>query len=95
MAKKGKASRTAENRRRPRERAAAALLFLLALGLRVLFWQATPDAGWSYSAWYKGDTPTDEYTDQADGAMPHQQVVAGLCHWVQVDVNINPRWKIS
>lgn len=30
-------------------------LFALALVLRVLFWQATPDAAWPYSATYKGD----------------------------------------
>lgn len=34
-----------------------ALLFLTAFLLRVLFWRATPDAAWPYSAWYKGDTP--------------------------------------
>lgn len=34
------------------------LLFLLALVLRLLFWQATPDAGWPHSAHYKGDAPT-------------------------------------
>ncbi len=33
------------------------LIFALALALRLLFWQATPDAGWSYSAYYKGDAP--------------------------------------
>lgn len=30
-------------------------LFLLAFALRLLFWQATPDADWPYSAYYKGD----------------------------------------
>jgi hypothetical protein len=34
-----------------------ALLFLTAFIVRVLFWLATPDAAWPYSAWYKGDTP--------------------------------------
>ena len=34
---------------------AAAAIFLLALGLRLLFWQATPDAAWPYPAVYKGD----------------------------------------
>ena len=34
------------------------LLFLLALALRLLFLWATPDAGWSHSAWYKGDAAT-------------------------------------
>ena len=30
-------------------------LFVVALLLRCLFWQATPDAAWPYSAYYKGD----------------------------------------
>ena len=30
-------------------------LFLLALSLRLLFWQATPDRSWAYSAAYQGD----------------------------------------
>ncbi len=30
-------------------------LFLLAFALRLLFWQATADASWPYSAYYKGD----------------------------------------
>ncbi len=34
---------------------AAAGIFLLALALRLLFWQATPDADWPYPAVYKGD----------------------------------------
>lgn len=33
----------------------AAGIFLLALALRLLFWQATPDAAWPYPAVYKGD----------------------------------------
>ena len=37
--------------------AAALLLFVAALALRWLFWQATPDAAWPYSACYKGDAP--------------------------------------
>jgi hypothetical protein len=36
----------------------AFLLFALALVLRLLFWQATADAGWAHSAWYKGDAAT-------------------------------------
>ena len=32
-------------------------LFVVALAVRVLFWQATPDRAWPYSAWYKGDAP--------------------------------------
>ena len=34
------------------------LLVALALALRLLFWQATADAAWPYSAWYKGDAAT-------------------------------------
>ena len=36
---------------------AGAVLFVIALLVRVLFWQATPDRSWPYSAWYKGDAP--------------------------------------
>ena len=32
-------------------------LFAAALAMRVLFWQATPDRSWPYTAWYKGDAP--------------------------------------
>lgn len=35
-----------------------ALLFAVALVLRLLFWQATPDSAWPHSAFYKGDAPT-------------------------------------
>ena len=31
------------------------VLFLLALALRLFFWQATADSSWPYSAYYKGD----------------------------------------
>ena len=34
------------------------LLFLLALGLRLLFWQATPDSAAPYPGYYKGDAPS-------------------------------------
>ncbi len=34
------------------------LVFVLALLLRLLFWQATPDSTWPHSALYKGDAPT-------------------------------------
>ena len=34
------------------------LLFLVALGLRLLFWQATPDSAAPYPAYYKGDVPS-------------------------------------
>ncbi len=33
-------------------------LFVLALALRMLFWQATADSSWPYSAYYKGDAAT-------------------------------------
>ncbi len=33
------------------------IIFALALVMRLLFWQATPDAEWSHSAYYKGDAP--------------------------------------
>lgn len=39
-------------------RLAGLLLFLTALVLRLLFWQATPDAAWPHSAHFKGDAPT-------------------------------------
>lgn len=32
-------------------------LFAVALLVRVLFWRATPDSAWGYSALYKGDAP--------------------------------------
>ena len=41
-----------------REIWALILLFLLALGLRLLFWQATPDSAAPYPAYYKGDAPS-------------------------------------
>ncbi len=34
-----------------------AVLFTLALVLRLLFWRATPDADWGWSAGFKGDAP--------------------------------------
>jgi hypothetical protein len=34
------------------------LVGVLALFLRLLFWQATPDSSWPHSALYKGDAPT-------------------------------------
>ena len=33
------------------------LLFFVSLTIRVLFWKATPDSAWAYSAFYKGDAP--------------------------------------
>lgn len=51
--------KTAENRDSPcGPWGTGALLFALALVLRLLFWQATPDSTWPYSAWYKGDAST-------------------------------------
>ncbi|MEM9556092.1 MAG: hypothetical protein AAGC60_17680 [Acidobacteriota bacterium] len=35
--------------------AIALLVFLVALALRLAFWQATPDAGWADSVYYRGD----------------------------------------
>ena len=46
--------------RRSEKRAAGRtglLLFALALAIRILFWQAAPDDGCGYSAFYKGDVP--------------------------------------
>lgn len=39
------------------KRSAAAGLFLAAAVTRLLFWQATPDRGWPWSGYYKGDAP--------------------------------------
>ena len=33
------------------------IVFALALAVRLLFWQATPDSSWPDSAWFKGDAP--------------------------------------
>src|SRR5215470_7218564 len=41
----------------PREWRAPVALFIVALLVRLLFWQATADRSWPYSAWYKGDAP--------------------------------------
>ncbi len=62
----GKAPRKQRQTRPPRPAPGARLrglaaglgLFVLALALRLLFWQATPDADWPYSACYKGDAAT-------------------------------------
>ncbi len=54
----GKAHKTtvkAPAAKRLRGGAAGLGLFVLAFVLRLLFWQATPDASWPYSACYKGD----------------------------------------
>ena len=34
---------------------AALGIFAAALAARLLFWRATADAGWAYSAWFQGD----------------------------------------
>ncbi len=39
------------------KRSAAAGLFLASAITRLLFWQATPDRSWPWSAYYKGDAP--------------------------------------
>jgi hypothetical protein len=49
------------------------LLLLLALTLRLLFWQATPDRDWPYSAWYKGDAVTWlAYADAIHDDQPYE-----------------------
>ena len=42
---------------RSAHRRVAVLLFVLALVVRVMFWQATADRAWAWSAAYKGDAP--------------------------------------
>ncbi len=54
-AHKTRPRRKAPAAREPRGWAVGSGLFLLAFALRLLFWQATPDADWPYSAYYKGD----------------------------------------
>jgi len=53
-----------------------ALLFLLALSLRLLFWLSTPDAGWPYSAGYKGDAVT--WLEQARSLQQSREFQTGL-----------------
>jgi hypothetical protein len=49
------------------------LLLLLALTMRLLFWQATPDRSWPYSAWYKGDAVTWlAYADAIHDDQPYE-----------------------
>jgi hypothetical protein len=55
---------------------AGAVLVGLALVMRVLFWQATPDRGWAYSAWYKGDAPV--WMDYARALQAGQDFELGL-----------------
>lgn len=61
---------------RRRELSIGVLLFLLALALRLLFWQATPDAGWAYSAFYKGDAPV--WLAYAEALQKNQPFELGL-----------------
>ena len=51
-------------------------LFGLALLLRWLFWQATPDAAWPYSAYYKGDAAT--WLAYADALQRDERFELGL-----------------
>ena len=56
---KGKAQTPTDGRvARRRVRWTGLLLFVLALALRLLFWQATPDADWPHSVHFKGDAAT-------------------------------------
>ncbi|MDA8018271.1 MAG: glycosyltransferase family 39 protein [Thermoanaerobaculia bacterium] len=59
-AHRGKAKKAAERDRSELRRArwTGVWIFVLALALRLLFWQATPDASWPHSAHFKGDAPT-------------------------------------
>jgi hypothetical protein len=50
--------RGTEAPRNPRTRGIIAIaLFLISIITRLLFWQATPDRHWPWSAYYKGDAP--------------------------------------
>ncbi len=70
--KRQDSSATAGSRWRT-EHSITAGLFLLALALRVLFWQATPDAAWPYSAYYKGDAAIWlEYADALQNDQPFE-----------------------
>lgn len=52
---------------------AGVTLFILALLLRVLFWQATPDSAWPYSSFYRGDAVNWlQYASAIQGGMPFQ-----------------------
>jgi hypothetical protein len=56
-----------------RHRRAGAALFVVALLVRILFWQATPDRGWPYSVWYKGDAPVwMEYAGALQAGKPFE-----------------------
>ena len=49
------------------------LIFGVALVSRLLFWQATPDRAWGWSAYYKGDAPLWlEYARAIDAGQPFE-----------------------
>lgn len=51
-----------------------ATCFVLALVMRLLFWQATPDASWPHSAYYQGDAPLWlEYAYALDNDLAFEQ----------------------
>ncbi len=51
----------------------ALLLFAGGLAVRLLFWQATPDAGWAYGAAFKGDAAVWlEYASALDTGRPFE-----------------------
>jgi len=54
---RARASPPVEHASPRRQWRAPVALFIVALLVRILFWQATPDRSWPYSAWYKGDAP--------------------------------------
>jgi len=56
--------------------ASAAALFLISAIARVLFWQATPDRAWPWSAYYKGDAPL--WLDYARSMQLNQPFELGL-----------------
>jgi len=70
-----RSSRPARVGRRPLrpEAAGGLLLFLLAVVLRLVFWQATADRGWPYTALYKGDAEVWlEYAAAVDDGRPFE-----------------------
>jgi hypothetical protein len=58
---------------RRRVRIAAFAIFAAALGCRLLFWQATPDRTWAYTAFFKGDAPVWlEYASALERGQPFE-----------------------
>lgn len=56
-----------------KDRRLALLIFAVALVSRLLFWQATPDRAWGWSAYYKGDAPLWlEYGRAIDAGQPFE-----------------------